>query len=230
MYFSGKNEKLEIDGIPAQLIEPREERKPVVLIYYHGWGSSLESSEFRASIWAAAGYPVLLVEETLHGERGSVDYDGAMDRLPEVLIQNIEEYESISRYLDDRFKDYRRIVVGHSLGGFTAMGLLSRDDVDGAIALNGMGDWSPMAFGPYLSSIEKLNPLDRVEDHRKKAILMLNGEVDETVDPKYQANYYRKIAPIHEKNAPLVFEVMEMTSHVVTTGMMEMTLRFLEEL
>ncbi|MDY6045110.1 MAG: dienelactone hydrolase family protein [Peptoniphilus sp.] len=230
MYFDVTETKIEIESIPALLITPKRERKKVVLVYYHGWGSSVENSRFRASIWAAAGYPVLLPEEALHGERGSWDYDDDMEKLPHVLIKNIEEYERIARFLDERYPGYRRIVCGHSLGGFTSMGLLSREDVDGAMALNGMGDWSPMLYEPYLEEIARLNPIDRVEEHVDKAILMLNGEVDESVDATYQKNYYEKIRPLHRRAVPLSFEMMEMTSHVVTTTMMELTLGFLEDI
>lgn len=72
-----------------------------------------------------------------------------MNKLPQVLLQNIEEYEVVAKYLDEDFPGFKRIVCGHSLGGFTAMGLLSKEDVTGVMALNGMGDWQAMAKGPY---------------------------------------------------------------------------------
>lgn len=230
MYFNVRERNVNIGSIPALLIEPHDVKKEIVLIYYHGWGSSVESSRFRASIWAAAGYPVLVVEEVLHGSRGSYPYDDDMDKLPEVLLKNIEEYDDVAKYLDDVFPNYKRIVCGHSLGGFTAMGLLSKKDVTGVMALNGMGDWQAMAVGPYKEKICELNPVDRVEEHVEKAILMLNGEVDESVNPVYQKNYYEAIRSLHKGKVPLVYECMEMTSHVVTTTMMELTLAFLEEL
>lgn len=230
MYFNVRERNVNIGSIPALLIEPYDVKKEIVLIYYHGWGSSVESSRFRASIWAAAGYPVLVVEEALHGSRGSYPYDDDMNKLPEVLLKNIEEYDDVAKYLDDVFPNYKRIVCGHSLGGFTAMGLLSKNDVAGVMALNGMGDWQAMAVEPYKEKICELNPVDRVEEHVEKAILMLNGGVDESVNPVYQKNYYEAIRPLHKGKVPLVYECMEMTSHVVTTTMMELTLAFLEEL
>ena len=71
MYFNVKEKAVCAGTIPALLIEPATIKKDIVLIYYHGWGSSVTSSRFRASIWAAAGYPVLIVEESLHDSRGS---------------------------------------------------------------------------------------------------------------------------------------------------------------
>lgn len=230
MYFNVKERDVKIGDIPALLIEPYNVKKEIVLIYYHGWGSSVESSRFRASIWAAAGYPALVPEEILHDSRGSYPYDDDMDKLPEVLLKNIEEYDEVATYLDDAFPNYKRIVCGHSLGGFTAMGLLSKKEVAGVMALNGMGDWQAMAVEPYKEKIRKLNPIERVEEHVEKAILMLNGEVDESVNPVYQENYYEAVRPLHNEKAPLVYECMEMTSHVVTTTMMELTLDFLEKL
>ena len=230
MYFNVKEKAVCTGTIPALLIEPATIKKDIVLIYYHGWGSSVTSSRFRASIWAAAGYPVLIVEESLHDSRGSYDYDRDMNKLPQVLLQNIEEYEVVAKYLDEDFPGFKRIVCGHSLGGFTAMGLLSKGDVMGVMALNGMGDWQAMAKGPYKEKIEELNPIRHVEDHVEKAILMLNGEADQSVNPVYQKNYYEAIRPLHKKTKPLVYECMEMTSHVVTTNMMELSLAFLEEL
>ena len=225
MYLHVKEEAAFAKDIPVLWILPQAEAKDIVLIYYHGWGSDVESSRFRASIWAAADYPVLVVEEALHGARGSWDYED-MDKLPAVINQNMKEFDDILACVKERFGDKKIVVCGHSMGAMTAMGLLAREEVAGAVALNGMGDWQAMSGTPYKEAAEAYDPMNHVGSHVNKAICMLNGELDDVVNPLYQNNYYEKIKDAH-REGPIVFEIVEGTSHVVTTNMMAMTLDFL---
>lgn len=225
MYLHVREEAALAKDIPVLWILPEAEAKDIVLIYYHGWGSDVESSRFRASIWAAADYPVLVVEQALHGARGSWDYED-MDKLPAVIIQNMKEFDAILACVRARYADKRIVVCGHSMGGMTAMGLLARDEVAGVMALNGMGDWQAMSRTPYKEAAEAYDPMNHIDSHVNKAICMLNGALDDVVNPLYQKSYYEKIKDAHE-GAPLVFEIVEGTSHVVTTNMMAMTLDFL---
>ena len=225
MYLHVKEEAAFAKDIPVLWILPENEAKDIVLIYYHGWGSDVESSRFRASIWAAADYPVLVVEEALHGARGSWDYED-MDKLPAVIIQNMREFDDILACVRARYADKKIVVCGHSMGAMTAMGLLARDEVAGVIALNGMGDWQAMNGTPYKEAAEAYDPMNHIDSHANKAICMLNGELDDVVNPLYQNNYYEKIKDAH-REGPIVFEIVEGTSHVVTTNMMAMTLDFL---
>ena len=225
MYLHVREEAALAKDIPVLWILPEAEAKDIVLIYYHGWASDVESSRFRASIWAAADYPVLVVEQALHGARGSWDYED-MDKLPAVIIQNMKEFDAILACVRARYADKKIVVCGHSMGGMTAMGLLARDEVAGVMALNGMGDWQAMSRTPYKEAAETYDPMNHIDSHVNKAICMLNGELDDVVNPLYQKSYYEKIKDAHE-GAPLVFEIVEGTSHVVTTNMMAMTLDFL---
>ena len=221
------NEEMAIAGsIPVLWVLPEAEAKDKIIIYYHGWGSDIESSRFRASIWAAADYPVLVVEEALHGARGSWDYED-IQKLPEVVIENMKEFDAILACVRARFPEKQIVVAGHSMGGMTAMGLLAREEVAGVLALNGMGDWKILAAEEYKKAVDDYNPMNRISEHKDKAICMLNGALDDVVDARYQKNYYEKIKGEHKGNAPLVFEIIEGTSHVVTTNMMAMTLEFL---
>lgn len=225
MYLHVKEEAALAKDIPVLWILPEAEAKDIVLIYYHGWGSDVESSRFRASIWAAADYPVLVVEQALHGARGSWDYED-MDKLPAVIFENMKEFDAILACVRARFAEKKIVVCGHSMGGMTAMGLLAREEVAGVIALNGMGDWQAMSRTPYKEAAETYDPMNHIDSHVNKAICMLNGELDDVVSPLYQKSYYEKIKDVYE--GPLLsFEIVEGTSHVVTTNMMAMTLDFL---
>lgn len=229
MYLHVKEEMAAAGSIPVLWVLPEAEAKDKVIIYYHGWGSDMESSRFRASIWAAADYPVLVVEEALHGARGSWDYED-IKKLPEVVIENMKEFDAILACVRARFPEKKILVAGHSMGGMTAMGLLARDEVAGALALNGLGDWTPLAVAPYKEAAQAYDPMNHISKHKDKAICMLNGELDDVVNPVYQKNYYEKIKDEHGNTEPLVFEIIEGTSHVVTTNMMAMTLEFLEKM
>lgn len=226
MYLHVNEEMATAGSIPVLWVLPKAEAKDKIIIYYHGWGSDIESSRFRASIWAAADYPVLVVEEALHGARGSWDYED-IQKLPEVVIENMKEFDAILACVRARFSEKKIVVAGHSMGGMTAMGLLAREEVAGVLALNGMGDWQILAAGEYKEAVNAYNPMHKTAEHKDKAICMLNGELDDVVDARYQKNYYEKIKEEHSGQGPLVFEIIEGTSHVVTTNMMAMTLEFL---
>ena len=225
MYLHVREEAALAKDIPVLWILPEKAAKDIVLIYYHGWGSDVESSRFRASIWAAADYPVLVVEEALHGARGSWDYED-MDKLPAVIFENMKEFDAILACVRARFADKKIVVCGHSMGAMTAMGLLARKEVAGAIALNGMGDWHAICRAPYKEAAEAYDPMNHIDAHVNKAICMLNGELDDVVNPLYQKSYYEKIKDVYV--GPLLsFEIVEGTSHVVTTNIMAATLDFL---
>ena len=226
MYLHVNEEMATAGSIPVLWVLPEAEAKDKIIIYYHGWGSDIESSRFRASIWAAADYPVLVVEEALHGARGSWDYED-IQKLPEVVIENMKEFDAILACVRARFPEKQIVVAGHSMGGMTAMGLLAREEVAGVLALNGMGDWKILAAEEYKKAVDAYNPMNRTSEHKDRAICMLNGALDDVVDARYQKNYYEKIKKQHRGDAPLVFEIIEGTSHVVTTNMMAMTLEFL---
>ncbi|MDY3118158.1 MAG: alpha/beta hydrolase [Peptoniphilus sp.] len=229
MYLHVREEADKAGNIPLLWVLPENGEKEIVLVYYHGWGSDVESSRFRASLWAAADYPVLVVEEALHGVRGSWDYED-MAKLPYVVFENMKEFSAVLARVKDRYPHKKIVVCGHSMGGITAMGLLSQEGVSGAIALNGAGDWQAMERDPYKDAVAVQNPILRTGEHKDKAICMLNGELDDVVNPRYQQNYYEKIKTVHEGREPLVFEIIEGTSHVVTTNMMAITLDFLEKM
>ncbi|MDO5301449.1 MAG: alpha/beta fold hydrolase [Tissierellia bacterium] len=228
-----------VEGIPMTLIAPKGRRAKTGIIYYHGWGSSGASSRFRGELFALYGYPVLIADGMGHGERGSYNYDDVDETgryLPVVLLQNLREFPMLREVLMEETGVEELFVSGHSMGGMTACGLLSHPQVDGAVAFNGTGDWGRLLkeVSPELMAAEvreallEQNPMGKLPAMEEKAICLINGELDESVDPKSQEAFYHELLKVHRRPEALRFELVEYTPHLVTTNMFELAIDFLQ--
>ena len=135
--------RINIDGIPALQITCGDMPKGVVL-FYHGWTSQKEYQSVRGHLLAAYGYDVLIPEAVNHGERGPIDYNSpaSYGEFWQTIFQNIREAPSIIKYIRKWRRHVPCAVVGHSMGAFTALGVMTHyTEFRTAVALNGSGWW-----------------------------------------------------------------------------------------
>ena len=135
-------EKIYIGNIPCLKIACHEDVKGVV-IFYHGWTSTKELQSLRGHILAAYGYDVLIPEAIHHGERGIIDYEenpAAYGKFWQTIFQNLREAPQVIAYAKTWHDDVPLAVMGHSMGGFTALGVMTWNrDIQAAVAMNGSG-------------------------------------------------------------------------------------------
>lgn len=115
-----------IKGIPGLVITSGEKAKGVVL-FYHGWSSQKEFQAVRGRILASYGYDVVIPDAVNHGHRGTLDYESKVvyPDFWQTIFQNLTEVPVMLEYIQENWPDTPIAVMGHSMGGFTALGAMS---------------------------------------------------------------------------------------------------------
>ncbi len=241
-----KMNRTNISGIPVIELRPETEIKGGI-IFYHGWSSSKENQIFRASTIASHGYCVLVPDAAFHGNRGEIDYDDeevlARYFFP-ILIKSVRESEDLLNYFVDKLKVKKSFgVIGHSMGGFIAGGVIVADDrVNTMINVNGSCAWaktrdllleeqgaaaSPAKKANLLNiegeqvDIENFDPYYNISKLAQRPILMLHGEEDTSVPYVAQNYFYKKARKYYEREENIKLELYENLNHYFTTGMLE---------
>lgn len=226
--------KLYIDGIPCLQITCGAEPKGVVL-FYHGWTSTKEYQSVRGHLLAAYGYDVLIPEAVNHGERGVINYEGdkAYGAFWQTIFQNMQEVPTLLEYIQKWRPDMPLAVMGHSMGGLTALGVLTNyKDFQTGVSLNGSGWWeeSERRFRADFKLSELRNkrlvamqfrtmdPYNQTERLEGRSILALSGGDDRVVNNKAQELYMDKLAA--DDAIESKFMTYEGLGHFVTTNMM----------
>ena len=237
------NEKrITVDSVPCLFVEPDDCVRGTVL-FYHGWSSAKELQVLRARILAAYGYAVLVPDALYHGERGSIDYDSkaAYPFFWQAVLANLQEAPQLVSYMQERRFKTPFFVMGHSMGGITALGVLVTEKaVRGAVSMNGSGwwneserrfraahklDWQP-EYTDMIAAIDRVDPYYKVDSLRKKTVLLLSGSADDVVDGAAQAMYADKLRQHHIDCEMITYEGL---GHFVTTNMMGDAVQWLDK-
>lgn len=236
-----RESKYKIRTIPVLQIESDEPCRGTVL-FYHGWTSNKELQRLRGRIFAAYGYRAILPDAIHHGERGTLaDYE-APEAYPifwNAVFENVRESKTLLSYI--RTIDDKPIaVVGHSMGGITAMGIgATGADLHAIVSVNGSGYWEKTDEMirkdwdiPFLEGFDELIQKIKEDDPYRKPIsvvtapiLALHGEVDSTVSVLAQQAYYEKKK---KEGALIEFITYPKLDHFLTVTMMDEILQFLE--
>lgn len=242
-------DKVKIGDVPALIIEPKEKTNKTI-IFYHGWGSSMKNQIFRGNIFASYGYRVVLPEARYHGERNDINLDYE-DKSTEakyilrVIMHNIEEAPSIFNYIEEKYPESQIAVGGHSMGAITAGGLYAfKKDLKMAFIFNGVNNWQVL-----VDSVNKIKDQEKIEEEefrineffldmdpmaspeifKDRAMVLYNGKDDDVIDPRGQESFAREIEKFYSDKKLLDFQIFDMTSHQITTQMLEAAIIFSKE-
>lgn len=237
-----REKNIVIDHIPALVLTPiNDSDLHPTIVFYHGWGSSVEKQKFRGFILASLGYQVVIPCSIHHGDRKPVDHKSAENAgryFWEVIFNNIEEFKKVFEYtVSSQSADLDRIgVCGNSMGGFTSAGIFSYyPDVKAAVIFNGSCNWgySNKCFLDVLkfnaddfpkeiqNRIDKYNPMNNIESIKNRPILMLHGDSDTMVDVGAQREFFSESFNLFEDSDKLCYIEYPKLNHFVTTNMME---------
>lgn len=230
------------DNIPIIRFKLRDSKDRIpTIILYHGWSSNKESQRLRGFILANLGFQVIIPDAINHGERQGIenyDAENAIRHFWPTILNNIEEAKIIIDHSIDIYGgDPNRIgVIGHSMGGFTAAGVLTHNkEVKTAVVQNGSFNWKQSndilkkAMGlevshdfkeeeGEISLIDPMNNLDLIID---RPILLLHGSEDNVVSIASQKSFYEKIKPSYNNQSLIQLIEFNNLGHFVTTNMME---------
>lgn len=245
--------KVKITGIPAFEFIPSSSVKKG-LIFYHGWSSRKENQIFRASTIASYGMRVLVPDAEFHGERGEIDYEDE-ETLEKyffpILINSCRESAGLINYLEKQLGKQPFIgVMGHSMGGFIAGGVIASDDrINTMINVNGSCAWlktrdillenrdsaksstenlNIIELGDKQFDLKRYDPYYNISKINQRPILMLHGEEDTSVPFAAQKYFYEKAREHYNMKEDIRLETYENLNHYFTTGMLEESITWLK--
>lgn len=236
-----KIEKMNFHMIPCHVVYPFENTGKSV-IFYHGWSSKGELQINRAALLAAHGYTVFIPDAVNHGERQALSNYYTLegyDIFWKTIFKNAEEFPFLLEMISS--KGYHSpFLIGHSMGGFSVLGIASAygTDIKGAVSFNGSGDWGlshlfmQARFGvscgnawPLSEELTIRNPMNHLQEIKECPLLLSNGESDLSVDPRAQDGFYKALIKEGGKVKKASYSGL---GHFVTTNMMDDALAWMD--
>lgn len=229
--------------IPVIIVHPLVESLGPA-IFYHGWSSRAEYQLSKAAVLAANGYTVYLPDAINHGLRDRLcDYYKVEDYqiFWKTIFQNVDEFPELLEFIRGR-ESGKPVILGHSMGGMTVLGIASRygDDLKAVVSFNGSGDWLlthlfiQARFGVYMkpdwemyTEIENRSPLAHNKDMTGIPIFLTNGESDTSIDPRAQAHFYETLKAAGGHAQHITYPLL---GHFVTTNMLDDAMAWLDSL
>lgn len=238
-----EEKRINVDGIPCLQITCGGNPRGVVL-FYHGWTSMKEYQSVRGHLLAAYGYDVLLPDAVNHGERGPIEYEeeGAYPEFWATIFQNVREAQPLLYHIGQWLPDKPIAVMGHSMGGFTALSVMTHyKECKTAVAINGSGWWDeserrlraslhidkPKCYPVLRGQIAAMDPYEYTYRLQGRSVLALNGGADTVVDNAAETMYMEKL--LNESGVDSRFITYDDVGHFVTTNMMGDAIQWLGE-
>ncbi|NDI35044.1 alpha/beta hydrolase family protein [Chengkuizengella sediminis] len=220
-------------------VSPSSKKKKKTIIFYHGWGTTVESNMDVAEVLANEGYQVIFPEIIYHDTRNCLenhfDEEIIQSYFWKTIITMIKEWDKFIQVIG--IPEHEIILVGSSMGGFIANGIFAtRQSLGGLVNINGSGSFvlSEQIFRkqverPELSTVEYnlLKRYDPVQFENCSApVLLMHGDSDTTVSIDGQKDYYLYLTEIKKREDVDLF-IYENTNHVITLSMVKDLIKWL---
>lgn len=169
----------------------RDQPLPTV-VFYHGFSSSKLVYSYFAVALAQAGIRVVMPDARDHGARFNGDATARLGQFWQILYSNLLEFDALQKalYAEGLIIDGRLAVGGASMGGMTALGIMTQySQVKCVASLMGSGYFTTLArtlFPPDdlqqaivpLADWDVSRRLPRLAD---RPLLLWHGEEDDVV-------------------------------------------------
>jgi uncharacterized protein len=232
----------DICGVPCIVLHPATEPVGQVLLY-HGWGSTMDSYKFFASLISNCQYRVIIPELLWHGERGNLNYfdeTTLQAHFWSVVFQGVQEAEEIVSELSQN-TDCPITVIGHSTGGFITAGTFAKyQQVQSAIVINGSCAWVqfeklyreklgliPMEANE-IDALQQHDPLSHIRLNPDKALLLLHCQEDTSVPIDSQRYFVNAMSIEDRLGDHIQFIEYPGVNHQITLGMLQKIKEFLD--
>ncbi len=241
---------INLGDIPCFYIKPLFNDENKTIIYYHGWSSHKGNGLFIGKVLAFHGYNVLIPDAIHHGERNALkeyNVEAMRKYFWNVIFNSVSEYKKmISDVVFVLELDRDKIaVMGSSMGGFIASGVFADNrEIKCLINMNGACAWEKAesmfreidregkgaATAEQKKLIIEYDPLGKKNVLYPRPILMLHGDADTSVYIDIQRYFYNEVKDIYkDKPEMLVLAESPKLNHYKTTGMLEESVKWLEE-
>ncbi|URO01416.1 esterase [Leclercia adecarboxylata] len=166
-----------------------------VVIFYHGFTSSKLVYSYFAVALAQAGFRVVMPDAPDHGARFTGDEQARLGQFWPILHGNLTEFAALrdALYQAGLVADERLAVAGASMGGMTALGIMTRyPEVKCVASLMGSGYFTslartlfpplqPEAFAAMVSPLADWEVATALPHLADRPLLLWHGEEDDVV-------------------------------------------------
>lgn len=162
------------------------------VIFYHGYTSSKLVYSYFAVALAQAGLRVIMPDAPEHGARYTGDESGRLQRFWQILQGNFAEFPALrdALYQAELIEDSRLAVGGASMGGMTALGIMTRfPELKSVACLMGSGYFSTLSHtlfpppdaGAIVAPLAQWDVSTKLRRLAEKPLLLWHGEEDDVV-------------------------------------------------
>lgn len=215
------------------------------VVFYHGFTSSKLVYSYFAVALAQAGFRVIMPDAPDHGARFSGDAERRLRQFWQILQGNLEEFAALRDALQQRnlIEDNRLAVGGASMGGMTALGIMTRHpEVRCVASLMGSGYFTSLArtlfppldvtnaaqqetFDAILAPLAKWEVTDQLERVADRPLLLWHGEADDVV-PAAESFRLRQALADEQRDARLTTLWEAGVAHRITPQALKATVGF----
>ena len=235
--------KVQTQDFKFRLFEPEVQSSGgKTVIFYHGWGTSVESNHDVAQEMAFRGHRVVVPEIIYHDTRKPLENHFNIETTQryfwKTIYKTIDEFDDFIEHLNVPMEEV--ILVGSSMGGFIANGIFANHkNIGGLVNINGSGSFllSEKLFRekdhrnalPIEEEqvMKKYNPIGRTTCNAP--VLLMHGDSDAIISIKGQQDYYQNLIE-NEGRDNVTFLIFENNNHQFSSEMVKDLLEWLDEI
>lgn len=215
------------------------------VVFYHGFTSSKLVYSYFAVALAQAGFRVIMPDAPDHGARFSGNAERRLRQFWQILQGNLEEFAALRDALhqSNLIEENRLAVGGASMGGMTALGIMTRHpEVRCVASLMGSGYFTSLArtlfpplevtnaaqqetFDAILAPLAKWEVTGQLERVADRPLLLWHGEADDVV-PAAESFRLRQALADEQRDARLTTLWEAGVAHRITPQALEATVGF----
>ncbi|WP_312947682.1 esterase [Superficieibacter sp.] len=159
------------------------------IVFYHGFSSSKLVYSYFAVALAQAGFRVVMPDASEHGARYNGDEQTRMGHFWQILQQNFHEFSALREAIFQQgWVDGQRLAVaGASMGGMTALGLMTRyPDISCVASLMGSGYFTQLSRTLFPArepqpSLARWDVTQQLATLADRPLMLWHGEEDDVV-------------------------------------------------
>ncbi|MEM0653290.1 esterase [Klebsiella huaxiensis] len=162
------------------------------IVFYHGFTSSKLVYSYFAVALAEAGFRVIMPDAAEHGARYLGDEQGRMQRFWSILMQNFVEFPALREAIGEQgwLADDRLAVAGASMGGMTALGIMTHHpELKSVACLMGSGYFNSLSQNLFPSpdfcvkQLVEWDVSEQLDTLANRPLLLWHGDEDDVVPP-----------------------------------------------
>jgi uncharacterized protein len=221
------------EEIPVLLLSPADRPEAPLVFFQHGYNSRKEEALGALLELAERGYRIACLDARWHGQRRLPDFEARFEQdffgsFLQVVQGTVRDVSTVMDALGVREAGF----IGISMGAYIAYWSVPREPrLQAVVALIG----SPGYVGEVpdrrdlAAHVQEDGPIAHADRFPPRALLMINGELDEVVSPEGARRLYEALRPLYAGTPDrLVFHLDPTLGHAVTPEMWRASFAWIE--